>query len=349
MKIHDLELYLVDVGRGGPSSGGRRLLVRVKGARGLDGWGEAGVPWRTAELAGRREALLAVLAGRSIYDIEELHEIESLTPAPLRSAVEMAVWDLLGHALRQPLCNLWGGYYRRRIPVSVRLTGCRPKSSAQVSRELADQGFHTQTVVTDGRPDDDIKVLAAIRELVGDRIELRWDGRNRFDMETAQELCAELEQQRVELAIDPLNSQELKPMAQLGRQTNVPLCAWRTLRAPSDVLATVRCNAAPFAVIDLDQVGGIVPARACAAIAAAAGVTPLLGGVPSLGIATAAMLHLAAATTAFSAANEMAAGQTRDTVLGDSLEITGGMIAVPEGHGLGVTVDRAKLERRQPA
>ena len=53
-------------------------------------------------------------------------------------------------------------------------------------------------------------------------------------------------------------------------------------------------------MIDLEQVGGIVPARACAAVAAAAGVVPVLGGRPSLGIATAAMLHLAAATAAFS-------------------------------------------------
>ena len=33
----------------------------------------------------------------------------------------MAVWDLLGRVLRQPLCNLLGGYYRRRVPLSVRL------------------------------------------------------------------------------------------------------------------------------------------------------------------------------------------------------------------------------------
>ena len=80
-------------------------------------------------------------------------------------------------------------------------------------------------------------------------------------------------------------------------------------------------------VVDLEQVGGIVPARACAAIAAAGGVVPVLGGRPSLGIATAAMLHLAAAVPAFSTANEIASRQLRDTVLVDRLEIADGMMS----------------------
>ena len=107
----------------------------------------------------------------------------------------------------------------------------------------------------------------------------------------------------------------------------------------------MRCNAAAYLVIDLDQVGGIVPARACVAVAAAGGVVPMLGGRPSVGIATAAMLHLAAATAAFSTSNEFASRQLRDTVLTDSLEITDGMITVPQSFGLGVVVDRSKVER----
>jgi L-Ala-D/L-Glu epimerase len=102
-------------------------------------------------------------------------------------------------------------------------------------------------------------------------------------------------------------------------------------------------------VVDLEQVGGIVPARACAAIAEAAGVVPLLGGRPSLGIASAAMLHLAAAIPAFSTANDITPGQPRDTVLIDRLEIADGMMAVPESRGLGIDVDRTKVERYQVA
>jgi L-Ala-D/L-Glu epimerase len=348
MKIHDLELFLVAMTQGGSPAPTRSLLVRLATASGLEGWGEAAVEWRTGELGPRREALLAALAGRSVFDIEELHTLDALSHAPLRSAVEMAAWDLLGRVLRQPLCNLLGGYYRRRAPASVRLTGCHPKTAAPVARELAEQGFHTQTIVSGGRPDEDAKTLAAVRETVGDRIELRFDGQGRFDLETARDLCADLEFEKLQCFFDPLAAPDLHALAALGRQTNVPLAAWRAIRSPADLWTAARCNAAPLVVVDLEQVGGIAPARACAAVAAAAGLKPLLGVRASLGIATAAMLHLAAATPAFSISSEIDAGAFRDSVLVDSFEVVDGMTPVPEGHGLGIEVDRTKVERHQP-
>ncbi len=348
MEIHDLEFFLISSDRSGEPDEPRCLLVRVTTASGLEGWGESRLVWRPGELAARRESLLAVLAGRSVYDIEELHTLDALWPPPVRAAVEMAVWDLLGRVLRQPLCNLLGGYYRRRIPVSVRLAGCNSKTVANVSRELAEQGFHTLTIVSDGRPDDDLQNIRAIRELLGERITIRLDGRGLFDAETARDLCDGLEYEGLQFFLDPIETKEIHPAAVLGRQTSVPLALWRSIRGPDDVFLAARCGAAPFVAIDLEQVGGIVPARACAAVAAAAGMVPVLGCRASLGIATAAMLHLAAATPAFSTGNEIAPRQLRDTVLADSLEIVEGMIPVPESPGLGVEVDRAKLERRQP-
>ncbi len=349
MKIHDLELFLAAVPQHESHITTRSLLVRLATASGLEGWGESSLGWRIGELAPRREALLAVLAGRSVFDIEELHTLDALSPPPLRSAIEMAVWDLLARVLRQPLCNLLGGCYRRRVPVAIRLAGCHPKNIAHVSRELADQGFHTQTIVGSGRPDEDLKNVAAVREMLGDRVELRLDGQRQFDIEAARDLCAGLDFQDLQFFLDPLAAPELHALASLGRQTSVPLATWRSIRGTGDVLTAVRFNAAPFVVIDLEQVGGIVPARACAAVAVAAGVVPVLGGKTSLGIAAAAMLHLAAAIPAFSASNEIASRQLRDSLLTESLDVADGMMQVPQSHGLGVEVDRARLERYQPA
>jgi L-Ala-D/L-Glu epimerase len=347
MKLHDLEFFLAAVPQSDSPTPTRSLLVRITTATGLEGWGESSLAWRVSELAARRDSLLAVLAGRSVFDISELHTLEALSPAPLRSAVEMAVWDLLGRVLRQPLCNLLGGFYRRRVPVSIRLTGHHAKNIAHISREMAEQGFHTQTLTSSGKPDEDVKHIKAIREMVGDRVELRLDGQAQFDMETARDLCAGLEFEDLQFFLDPLKMPELHAMASLGRQTSVTLAAWRAVHGPADVLTAIRCNAAPFLEIDLEKVGGIVPARECAAVAAAAGVVPVLGGRTSLGIASAAMLHLAAAIPAFSTANGIASRQLRDSVLADSFEIADGMMVVPQSHGLGIEVDRAKVEQHQ--
>ena len=274
--------------------------------------------------------------------------LDALWPPPIRAAVEMAAWDLLGRVLRQPLCNLLGGFYRRRIPVSVRLEGCGCETAANESRELAEQGFHTITVAGSGNPDDDAAAVKAIRELLGDRITLRLDGQGLYDFEVARDICAELEYEGLQYFLDPIKTAEIHPSAVLGRQTNVPLALWRSIRAGGDVFAAARCGAAPFVVIDLEQLGGIAPAKACAAVACAAGIIPVLGCRASSGVSTAAMLHLAASTPAISIANEIAPCQLRDSVLADSPEIVEGMILVPESPGLGVEVDRSKLERRRP-
>jgi muconate cycloisomerase len=346
MKINDLELYLVTIGQAESAAPIRSLLVRIATANGVEGWGEAEIAWRPDELPARREALLAVLVGRSIYDMEELQTIELLTP-PVRSAIEMAIWDLLGRVLHQPLCNLLGGYYRHRVPVSIRLTTHRPTATAQIARELAEQGFYTQTVLSGGKPEEDLATLAAIREMVGHRVDLRFDGMGRYDFDTVRELASGMESYGLQFFLDPLSAPEFYPAASLGRQTSIPLALWRTIRSPADVLAAVRCNAASFLLIDLEQVGGITAARACIAVAAAAGVVPMLGGRPSVGIAAAAMLHLAAATAALSTSHEFASRRLRNTVLVDPPLIVDGMIAVPQSPGLGVTVDRVKIERYQ--
>ena len=78
MKIHDLEFFLAAVAQSDSPTPTRSLLVRITTASGLEGWGESALAWRMGELAPRREALLAVLAGRSVYDIEELHTLPNV-------------------------------------------------------------------------------------------------------------------------------------------------------------------------------------------------------------------------------------------------------------------------------
>jgi muconate cycloisomerase len=345
MKITDLELHLVEIPRADGLPPVRSLLVRLTSQRGLEGWGEAWLAWRPGELAARRDALLAVLAGRSLFDIEELQTLEALGPPPLRAAVEMALWDLAGRVTGQPLCRLLGGEYRRQIPLAARLHGRSPDRVARRARPLVDQGFHALVLAACGQVDLDHKLVTAVRQAVGGRIDLRLDAQAVFTADAARDLCAQIEFEQVRFLLDPLATRELYPVAALGRQTPVPLGVWRAIRGPADVLALVRCGAAAYVVLDLEQLGGISPARAAVAIAAAGGISPLLGGRPALGIATAAMLHLAAATPPLGDANESAYHQLQDDVLAEPLQIAGGMITVPQGPGLGIDIDRAKIER----
>jgi len=345
MKISDLEFFLVEIGRTSALPPIRSLLVRLGTDRGLEGWGESWPPWRVGELVARRDALLAVLAGRSVFDIEELQRLEPLGSGPLRAAVEMACWDLFGRAVGQPVCNLLGGQYRQRIPMAARLGGHSADRLARLACEMTEQGFHALVVTSSGEARLDRKILQAVREGVGNRVALRLDAQATFSPDAARDLCAEVEHDHLQFIVDPLATQELYQVASLARQTPVPLAVRRTIHGPRDVLACVRCGAASYVVVDIEQVGGIIPARACATIAGTGGVSVLLGSRPTLGIGTAAMLHFATATPILSEANESAYHQLQDDVLIEPLELVDGMMAVPQGPGLGIEVDRAKIEQ----
>ena len=136
MHIADLEFNLVEVPRFGQLPPVRSLLVRLVADSGLEGWGEAWMPWRANELAARRQWLLPFLVGRSFFDIEELHTLEPLRPMGLRTALEMACWDLMGRETCQPICRLLGGEYRRHIPLAARISVGSIDQGALQAREF---------------------------------------------------------------------------------------------------------------------------------------------------------------------------------------------------------------------
>ncbi len=345
MRIADLDFHLVEVPRTDQLPPVRSLLVRLATDDGLEGWGEGAVSWRPNELLQRRDFILPSLAGRSVFDVEELHAVEALASPPLRAAVEMACWDLVGKITGQPLCRLWGGEYRQRIPVAARLTGRWPARLAWMARELSGHGYLAQIIELTGEAALDRQIVNEVREAAGEGVQLRIDAQAKLTNDAARSFCREIEGQQVQCLIDPLTTHELQQIAALARQTSVPLCAWRTVRSPADLLNVVRCEAGTHAVIDPEQLGGISAARACIQIGAAAGLTLMLGSRPSLGLATAAMLHLAAATPGLTAAHESSYHRLSGDILAEPLAVVNGMMTVPQCAGLGVEVDRAQIER----
>jgi len=346
MIISDLDFYLVEIPceEAAPV---RSLLVRLSLDTGLEGWGEAHLEWRAGELEARRDALLPVLTGRRVFDIEELLGLEVLNAPPLRCALEIASWDLVGRIARQPLCHLFGGGYRQHVPLAVRLLGDSADQIVPLARELAEQGFHWQIVNSSGQWERDLEMVAAVRENVGEHVELSFDAGPGYEIDVARELCTELESESVRFVLDPLAGGGLDQVASLRRQTSVPLAVRRSIHRPADMLAVLRYAAADRVVIDQELVGGLVPARKCGAIAQAGEIHAALTGGNSVGISVAAMLQLASATPAFSNCSEVGYHRLQDDVLVEPLGIADGMIAVPQGPGIGVEVDRAKVEQYQ--
>jgi len=347
MKISDLEFHLVQIDRSDSEPPVRSLLVCLSTDFGDEGWGEAPLPWRVDELSARREALLPALSGRNVFDIEELLRLDAVDDRALASALEMASWDLIGRVVRQPLFNLFGGSYRQRIPLAARLPGGSAADAVRVAREMAEHGFHAQIVTATGNPNSDAALVRAVAEAAADRAEVRVDGAGRYDVDSARRLCSMIEDDDVRFLLDPLPGGNLEGIASLARLTSVPLAISQPVTRPKDVMAAARAGAGRFVVVDPARVAGLSNARKSAVVADAAGMSASLGGRPSVGVAVAATVQLAAACPCFASGNECSYHQLKDDVLADPLQIIDGLMAVPQTPGLGVRVDRAKLERYQ--
>jgi muconate cycloisomerase len=347
MKIDDVDFTLIELADGRPIGTQPSLLVRLSTADNLEGWGEASGAWREGELEARRQTLLPILLGRSLFDMEELLGLDELRDSALRSAVEMAAWDLITRGVKRPLSHWFGGCFRRRVPLTIRVPVGPADQVAQLSRELAQLGYHSQVLLSSGEPEEDVRAVELIRQNVGDHLQLRLDGQARYDMETARDLCAELEYAQLECFTDPLLIMELHEMATLARQVNVPLAACRALRSPTDVFQLARLGSIQMAVIDSQYVGGLTAARKCAAVAEAAGLSMSLSCCSWSGVAAVAMGQLATALPLLRNANECTYTTLNHHILANAPDVADGMVAVPQGPGLGVEPDRMQIERLQ--
>lgn len=348
MKISDLEFYLVAVPRSDSDIRVRALVVRLASDSGHEGWGEASLDWQPGQLDARRQALLPLLAGRSIFNIEEFLALDALRPLALKAAIEIASWDLIGRAVGQPLCHLFGGLYRGRVPLAARLPAENPESVGIRARELSERGFHTQIVTLVGDSESDRQRIARAIEATGDRVEFRIDGQGLYDLESAFELCNELERcDPIKYFLDPISHGDADLTGLLRRQTAIPLALRMRIRGTSDLFHIARVADVGHVVLPMAQVGGIHTARKCISVAEAAALSASLTAGLSVGVSLAAMLQLAGAAPNLSTGHESAYHDLADDILCERLELVDGMIAVPDGFGLGIEIDRRKLERYQ--
>lgn len=347
MKIVDLELTLVQLARAGARPPLRSLLIRLVSDEGVEGWGECGLAWRPDELEGRRQWLLQALAGREIWAIHELAELDVLDLPPLRAGMELAAWDLVARTLRQPVAHLWGGFYRARVPLAVRLEPDEPLALARQARELADQQYRTLVWPLRSAGDDELAGLAALGEVAADHATLRADAAGRLSPPDLTRLAQHPATRQLELLVDPLPGTNWDHWAAARREGRLRLGLARGITRAAVVSGAAMGGAADAALIDLERVGGPAAFRECVATAAAAGWSVGVDQTTGVGLGLAARLHLVASLPACRLAVESDYHALAVDVLSEPLALADGMLVVPTGPGWGVDVDRSKLERYQ--
>jgi galactonate dehydratase len=348
------------------------VFVKVETDEGLVGWGEATVEWKTRAVVGCVEDLASLLVGEDPRRVEHLFQMmvrqhffrPGMVEGSAISGIEQACWDILGKSLGVPVWQLLGGNVRDEVRLYDHLGGgetdsvyhaLAPEQARDKAYESLQAGFDAiklEVVVPRTAPLDGTAVLrhadavmAAVREAVGDDVELMVDMHGRASPQMAMQYIRVLEPYRPWFFEEACASDQPRAMAELARRTRVPLAAGErlTLRKPFHEL--LELGAVSILQPDLVHCGGIGEARRIAAVAELYGavVAPHSSTGP---IGHAASLHLGFATPNFVIQETWRADVPwRFEVLSESLDLAGGVAKLPMKPGLGVEVDEREAAK----
>jgi L-alanine-DL-glutamate epimerase-like enolase superfamily enzyme len=305
------------------------------------------------------EALAPVLIGADESPIGALWERMRqalVTPvagagAEAISAVDIALWDLLGQRLNAPVHALLGGHGRTRLPAYASFIGWidDAQAAAQAQRAVA-LGFRQLKVKISPPLDAALARVALIRRTVGDGIGLVADPNGAFDPVAARRLAHRLAELGYLWLEEPLDPADVAGLVELNRLGILPIAAGESEYGPRGAIGLAVAGAIGILQPDCGRIGGITGFVRAATAAATLGVAfaPHHAGGP---IKAAAALHLAAALPLF---RVMECSLLRTPIHDDlthapvahpSLLDSAGTLPVPPGPGLGIDVNREALAR----
>ncbi|MFC4942875.1 mandelate racemase/muconate lactonizing enzyme family protein [Pseudonocardia sp. GCM10023141] len=329
------------------------VLVRVHTDDGVVGTAEA--PPRPFTYGETQASIIAVIdgvfapqiVGISPLERENIHARLNRTVAnpTAKSAIDMAIWDVIGQSVGAPVTELLGGY-GNHMRVSHMVGFAEPSEMVAEAGRMRDAfGITTFKVKVGRRPiDRDVAACRALREALGDDIELYIDGnRGWTPAESARALRAMAD-------LDLQFAEELCPADDvLGRrwlvtQSTIPMFADESVSRPGEVTRELLGGAATGISIKTARTGFTYSQRVlfqCEGM----GVDVVMGNQIDSQIGT-------LCTLAFGAAFELTsrrAGELSnfldmsDDLLAEPLQIRNGVLRVRDGHGLGIEIDEDKL------
>lgn len=340
----------------------RSLIVCVRTANGIEGWGEAtqGRPGNTYETLETMEVMVRgyfapALKGMDLDDtgavLRALHETRQGHPMA-KAAVETALFDALGKFYRIPLYRLFGGPYRREVELVGGLgLELDPETIGAHARGLSEDGFHMFKIKLGSKDRKrDIERVRAVREAVGEEAKIRVDGNGCYSFSSAVALLTELKRYSIADAEQPLDRHDLKNLSELRRIVGIPIAAQESVSSPEDALSLLKEDGADLLKIKLTHIGGFQRGFQVAAVAGAGGLRVIVGqGSACTTILSAAEIHLHASMKNAGPGGEMT-GFLRlgEQQIAGPIEVKAGRAVVPGGPGLGVQVNEEKIRALVP-
>ena len=353
MKITDVKTFVVDCFRT------NWVFVKVYTDEGIAGVGEGTLEYKEHALEGAVEHLKNYLLGKDPRNIERLyHDIYrdaywrgGAVLMSALSAVECALWDILGKSLGVPVYTLLGGKANEdcRIYVNGWFAGAKtPLEFAEKAKIAVKKGVtamkwdpfgKSYLQISNADLTNALECVAAVREAVGDKIGLLIEGHGRFDVPTGIKIAKELEQFKPMWFEEPVPPNNLEALKAVRDKSPVAISAGERLYTRFDYNELFRTRACDYIQPDISHAGGIMELKKIAAIAEA-NYIPFAPHNPSGPVANAATLQLAACCPNFCILEIMYSDvDYRKYVTNENLVYENGRIRIGDKPGLGIELN----------
>lgn len=334
----------------------KTLILELSTESGITGWGEAS-PWPVftgtpeANASTLRDYFIPALVGGDPF-AAEVHlaaaEKSVVHCSEAKAAMETALLDIMGKALGVSVSELLGGRHRERVPLSFSIANPDfDEDFAKAERLVADGVgiFKLKTGFKDHA--FDLMRLDKLRQRFGDDVDLRIDYNQGLAAHEALPMLRDMEAFRLAFIEQPVPRDNLEAMAHFTDVLTTPVMADESVFNPREALIGARMRLADIFSLKIMKAGGLRRALQVAAIARAAGIGVYGGCMFETGVAHAAGAHLMAALPELTLGCEfyMSTYYLTEDILADPFPVKAGRVHVPAGPGLGIEVDRDRLEK----
>lgn len=353
MKVTDIKCFTVDCFRT------NWVFVKVYTDEGIDGVGEATLEYKEKALWGAVEHIKEYLVEKNPLDIEKhwhaIYRDAYWRGGPVLmsalSAVEMALWDILGKHLNVPVYQLLGGKVNDKVRIYVNgwFAGAKePEEFGAKAKEAVKRGVTAMKWdpfgknylnISNAELDKALRNVAAVREAVGPEVDLLIEAHGRFNVPTGIKIAKELEQFKPMFLEEPTPPDNLNALKMVRDKSPVAISAGERLYTRWDYKEMFDLMAADYIQPDISHAGGIMELKKIAAEAECRYI-PFAPHNPSGPVANAATLQLAATCPNFEILEIMYSDvEWRKEVTNESLEYKDGYITIPDKPGLGIEID----------
>lgn len=346
-----------------------QLLVRVETADGLVGWGEAGLSSREWAVAAVIDSFATFLVGQDSRQIgriwqeayrSQYFEGGRVLTAAI-SAIDIALYDLLGKRLGVPVHQLLGGKQRDVVPTFASFMANSVDQSLADAQVLVDAGWDCIRIYPDGFDEgtflprssfgQTIDTLVALRDRFGPDLTLGIDLHHRYTPAEIASFCALLPKGVLDFLEEPIRSEAPEAYRQLRRMTDIPFAVGEEFASKWQAAPFIEEGLTQYMRLDICNIGGFTEAMKIAGWSERFYID-LMPHNPLGPICTAASVHMAAATPNFSWLETRQSpveslGFHDPEIFPEQVELDGPVYPVPNDAGLGVRVNEEALVAAQ--